>query len=433
MKKTLFALAAMALVAVSCNKEGGDDTKVTPLDAKFTLTTELTEALPYGQPTTLQGTAVTTATLDSYVLTAVKKSGEEYVAVGEAQAFKADGNEMIVEFFADSKEMTDIEVTLAAGAQQAKFYFPATAAGEAWATAWANDAVVFYPDNKVAHNVNDNVNYPLENTGAGSDTKSFFSMHGVTVNGKIEHVLSLNELLAVDGQNASMCWLNCLEKTDALPKDDGSVTFIGGQRGYMFSGMRKASLGGGTTGRQCDTQIYDGHQIKDENIDYDFEFRAIVGSWAGEKYDEDLYKLVDKIWLAAPGAATNLEQLKTIYALSEIQKQLDNATLGVEETPTSLGGKTYLRRWADAGHNSTKTVVENFRAGDYIILRSKKTEGEATVYYYGLMQILQLPDDSSAFVTNQETGRTYIDQELAYSLFMKPAYFAVKTQCQIQK
>lgn len=428
MKKTLFALAAMALVAMSCNKDGGDDSKATPLDATFTLTTDLTEALPYGQPTTLEGTAVTEAKLTAYILTAVKKSGEEYVAVGEAQAFAAAGNAMSVQFFADSKEMTDIEVALKAGNKEAKFYFPATVEGDAWATAWSNEAVAFYPDNKVAHNVNDNVNYPVADTGAGSDTKSFFSMHGVEVNGKIEHVLSLNELLAVDGKNASMCWLNCLEKTDS-----DTVSFIKGQRGYMFSGMRNASLGGGTTGRQCDTQKYDDHQILDANIDYDFEFLAVVGSWAGEKYKEDIYKLVDRIWLAAPGTSTNLEQLKTIYALSEIQKQLDNSTLGVEETPTSLGGKTYLRRWADAGHVSTKTVVENFRAGDYIIFRSKKKEGEATVYYYGLMQILQLPDDSAAFVTNKETGRKYIDQILAYDLFMKPAYFAVKTQCQIQK
>lgn len=435
MKKTLFALAAMALVAVSCNKEGGDDTKTTPLDATFTLTTELTEALPYGQPTTLEGTAVTNATLESYVLTAVKKSGEEYVAVGEAQEFAATGNNMTVEFFADSKEMTDIEVALKAGNKEAKFYFPATAAGEALGTAWVNETVAFYPDNKVAHNVNDNVNYPVENTGAGSDTKSFFSMHGIEVNGKVEHVLSLNELLAVDGKNASMCWLNCLEKTDAQPKADGSVTFIGGQRGYMFSGMRKASLGGGTTGRQCDTQIYDGKQIKDENIDYDFSFVQVVGSWAGEKYDETKYKLVDKIWLSVSNAETNLEQLKAFYALSEIQKQLDNSTLGVEDPDliTNLNGKTYLRRWTDAGHSATKAPVENFRAGDYIIIRSERKEGEVSKYYYGLIQVLQLPDDSATFVPRTDKDWNYIDQTKAYDLFMKPAYFAVKTQCEILK
>ena len=50
MKKTLFAVAAMALLAVSCNKDGDKD-QVKPLEATFTLTTELSEALPYGQPT----------------------------------------------------------------------------------------------------------------------------------------------------------------------------------------------------------------------------------------------------------------------------------------------------------------------------------------------------------------------------------------------
>ena len=432
MKKIFFVLAAAALVAVSCNKDNGDDNKVKPLDATLELTTSVAE-LPYGEPAEILGTVTTTATLDSFTLTAVQKVGEEYSAVGEAQVFAAEGNDMKVEYFADSKDMTDLEVVLKAGAQEAKFYFSATAVGEANGTAWVNDAVTLVPDNKVAHNVNDNVSYPVENTGAGSDTKSFFSMHGVEINGKVEHILSLNELLSVDGKNASMCWLNVLEKTDALPKEDGSVTFIGGQRGYMFSGMRAASLGGGTTGRQCDIQNYDGHQIKDENIDYEFTFIPVCGSWIGEKYDDAMYKIVDKIWLSVEKAETNLEQLKAFYALSEIQKQLDNSTLGVEDNPTNLGGKTYLRRWAEAGHTSKKDLVENLRAGDYIIIRSQRTEGEAVKYYYGLIQVLQLPDDSATFTTNPDTGKKYIDQTLAYDLFMKPAYFAVKTQCEILK
>ena len=112
MKKILFALAAMAIVAVSCEKnpdEGGATAK--PLEATLELTTELA-ALPYGQPTEILGTITTEATLESYILTAVKKSGEEYVAVGEAQTYTATGNELKVEFFADSKDMTDIEVVL---------------------------------------------------------------------------------------------------------------------------------------------------------------------------------------------------------------------------------------------------------------------------------------------------------------------------------
>ena len=81
MKKIIFTLAAAAMVAVSCNKEGGNDNTVKPLEATLELTTEVAE-LPYGQPTEILGTVTTAATLESYTLTAVKKVGEEYVAVG---------------------------------------------------------------------------------------------------------------------------------------------------------------------------------------------------------------------------------------------------------------------------------------------------------------------------------------------------------------
>ncbi len=429
MKKTLFAIAACALIFASCNKKGKEEEK--PLEANFTFAQEQID-LVYGEPVIIAGTIETTVTLDEIVLTAAKLEGELYIPVGEPQPCEIEGTEISGQFFPDSKDLTAVELRIRAGKKSKSFYLPASVTGEAKGAVWMNDAVALYPDNKVAHNVNNPTDYPLENTGAGSDTKSFFSMHGVEVGGKVEHILSLNELLTVDGKNASMCWLNVLEKTDAAPKADGSVTFIGSQRGYMFSGMRRASLGGGTTGRQCDVQIYDGKQIKDENIDFNFGFVAINGSWAGEKYIEDLYKLVDRIWLSAEAATTNLEQIKSFYALSEIQKQLDNSTLGVEENPTSLGGKTYLRRWAEAGHTSKKDLVENLRAGDYIIIRSQRGTEESPKYYYGIIQVLQLHDDSGTFVDHATiAGKRYIDQTLAYDLFMKPSYFSIKTQFEI--
>ncbi|MGM9788406.1 MAG: hypothetical protein ACI3ZF_05850 [Candidatus Cryptobacteroides sp.] len=440
MKKTLFIFSLAALVLVGCNKNAGEDNTVKPLDA----TVEFAEAslsLVYGEPVTVAATVVTEAALEKASLQAVKKVDETtYEAVGEVQTYAPEGLELALEFFADSQEATDIELILFAGEQQSvPAYLPVTVTGEPKGTAWINDAVVLYADNKVPHNVNDPVTYPVENTGAGSDTKSFFSMHGVKVGDKVEHILSLNDLLAVGGQNASMCWLNCLEKTDAAPKEDGSLTYIGGQRGYMFSGCRKASLGGGTTGRQCDIQNYNGQQILDENIDYDFTFIPVCGSWIGEKYDEAKYKLVDRIWLSAgESTETNLGQIKTFWALKQIQENFDNATLGVEEEPTALGGKTYLRRYTNAGQTASSAPTEGFRAGDYIIIRSEKKEGEGeaavSTYYYGLVQVLQLFDDSSYFTLDSTKGEwKVLDIEGAYDFFMKPAYFAVKTQCEILK
>ena len=254
MKKIFFALAAAALVAVSCNKAGGDDNKVKPLEATLELTTSVAE-LPYGQPTEILGTVTTAATLDSYTLTAVQKACEAYTAVGEAQVFAAAGNEMKVEFFADSKDMTDIEVVLKAGAQEAKFYFSATAVGELKGTFWMNDAVMMAATPKVGTNENDPDTYPVAGTGAGSDIPSFFSMKGAEVNGEVKHILSLNDAREVGGVDVSMSWVNVLMNTS-------NNAFIGGQRGLAF--VRCNSLTAGTVGRQCDVYEVDGKKIDTE-------------------------------------------------------------------------------------------------------------------------------------------------------------------------
>ena len=423
MKKTLFALAAMALVAVSCNKEGGDDTKTTPLDATFTLTTELTEALPYGQPTTLEGTAVTNATLDSYVLTAVKKVGEAYEAVGEAQKFAAAGNEMAVEFFADSKEMTDIEVALKAGNKEAKFYFPATAAGELKGTFWMNDAVMMAATPKVGTNENDPETYPVAGTGAGSEVSSFFSMRGAEVNGKVKHILSLNEAREVGGVDVSMAWVNVLMNT-------ANNAYIGGQRGLAF--VRCNSLTAGTVGRQCDVYEVDSKKIDTGKTDNEFGLSAIRGSWAGDRYSEEEYKFVDKLFLDINKAETKLEKMKAFWALYKIQEVLDNATLGVEENPTNLSNKNMYRRYVEAGQTSAKeAITEEFRAGDYFIIRTNAGTADAPQYIYGIIQVLQLPDDAYTFTLESEKvpGKMCMDIEKTAELYEKPAYFSIKTQC----
>lgn len=420
MKKTLLFAAALTMLLASCDKNNDGKKE---LDAEFAL--ETVEALTYGEPVALTGTITSNTAIDKVVFTGAKKAEDgTFAVVGEAQEGSIDGTTASVEFFADSKDINAIEVVLSTSDAAKKFYFDAPkVTGEPKGDVYFNDAAVLYPDNKVENHENSPEKYPDEFTGAGSDTKSFFSMHGVKVGGKVEHILSLNDLLAVDGKNASFCFLNVLENTAK------NIT-LGSQRGYMYSGMKRTSLGGGTTGRQCDVYKYGDHQIMDENVDINFTMKYVRGSWAGKSYHPELFTAVDNIFVNLKKAETNLEKIKAFYALGEIQRKLDNSTLGVTEEPTSLGGKTYLRKWVGAGNG--KSLEEVQRAGDYIIIRSvRQAKGEETPrYYYGLIQVMMFEyDDAQTFV--EKDVLRFIDPEKAKDLFMKPVYLDIKTQCEI--
>lgn len=420
MKKTLLFAAALTMLLASCDKNNDGKKE---LDAEFAL--ETVEALTYGEPVALTGTITSNTAIDKVVFTGAKKAEDgTFAVVGEAQEGSIDGTTASVEFFADSKDINAIEVVLSTSDAAKKFYFDAPkVTGEPKGDVYFNDSAVLYPDNKVENHENSPEKYPDEFTGAGSDTKSFFSMHGVKVGGKVEHILSLNDLLAVDGKNASFCFLNVLENT-------AKNVVLSSQRGYMYSGMKSSSLGGGTTGRQCDIYKYGDHQIMDENVDINFTMKYVRGSWAGKSYHPELFTAVDNIFVNLKKAETNLEKIKAFYALGEIQRKLDNSTLGVTEEPTSLGGKTYIRKWVGAGNG--KSLEEVQRAGDYIIIRSvRQAKGEETPrYYYGLIQVMMFEyDDAQTFV--EKDGLRFIDPEKAKDLFMKPVYLDIKTQCEI--
>lgn len=420
MKKTLLFAAALTMLFASCDKNNDGKKE---LDAEFAL--ETVEALTYGEPVALTGTITSNTAIDKVVFTGAKKAEDgTFAVVGEAQEGSIDGTTASVEFFADSKDINAIEVVLSTSDAAKKFYFDAPkVTEEPKGDVYFNDAAVLYPDNKVENHENSPEKYPDEFTGAGSDTKSFFSMHGVKVGGKVEHILSLNDLLAVDGKNASFCFLNVLENT-------AKNVVLSSQRGYMYSGMKRSSLGGGTTGRQCDIYKYGDHQIMDENVDINFTMKYVRGSWAGKSYHPELFTAVDNIFVNLKKAETNLEKIKAFYALGEIQRKLDNSTLGVTEEPTSLGGKTYIRKWVGAGNG--KSLEEVQRAGDYIIIRSvRQAKGEETPrYYYGLIQVMMFEyDDAQTFV--EKDGLRFIDPEKAKDLFMKPVYLDIKTQCEI--
>ena len=143
---------------------------------------------------------------------------------------------------------------------------------------------------------------------------------------------------------------------------------------------------------------------------------------------------VDKLFLDLNEAKTNLEKMKAFWQLSQIQQVLDNSTLGVEENPTNLSNKNMYRRYVEAGQTSTKeTITEEFRAGDYFIIRTTAGTADAPQYLYGIIQVLQLPDDAYLFTLESEkvAGKMCMDKEKTKELFEKPAYFAIKTQCDL--
>ena len=198
--------------------------------------------------------------------------------------------------------------------------------------------------------------------------------------------------------------------------------------GYMFSAL--AGLGGGTTGRQCDLYEIEGKAINAVNADKT-EFKIIAGSWIGGDWKEDRYKFVDSLFVVIGNeASTEAAKLRAFYLLGKIQERLDNATLGVAENPTSLGSLTYARRRTNAGTSGTTAMVENFRAGDYIILRSERINNGISKYYYGIMQIVQIYDDTQAFVNVDGVGQK-IGQEEAHQLFMKPLILNIKVQTEL--
>lgn len=416
MKKSLvLALSAVvAMFATSCDK---DSSSKKTLDAEFTLTEQL-GTVTYGQPVELEGTVISSVAITNASAVTAKNG----TVVGTAQELKISGDKITGLVFIDSMDAAEITVTLGAGNKSKDFSFPIEKVNPAARKIgfYANDALCMQADSIVQNHVNTPDVFPVEFTGKGSDTPSFFSMLGVKVGNEVKHVLTLTDARERDGEKLSFGWVNVLQNTS-------NRVYIGGQRGYMFTGCKASALGGGTTGRQCDIYEVDGHQIKDENVD-DFGMTIIRGSWSPE-YDEEQYKFVDALFINIPSSCeTELDRVKGIYNLSKIQEVMDNATLGEETEPTSLPNKTYCRRYTDAGHTAKKNLADNFKAGDYLVLRSKVKVGESFEYYYGILQIVQLYDDSAA-VTTAENGFTCLDTKLAKDLFLKPNYFSVKIQC----
>lgn len=424
-KKSLFFIVLLALFATisftSCNN--GDD-PISEANVEFALDQTSLTNLIYGEPVIISGTVSSESAISSLTFTGVKKDGENYTAVGDVQIFKTTAAATLpfkMEFFPDNKTMTHVEIKASVGnASKSTYVSVSGVQGEAKGSVFLNSQIILRADTMVWNHENHPDEYPNPNTGAKSATPSYFSINGVTIEGEKKHVLSIDEVRSVEGEGVSFTFINVLQNT-------ANNAYIGGQRGYMFANL--SNLSGGTIGRQCDMYEIDGKAINKDKIDKT-QFKIIAGSWIGDGWNEARYKLVDSIFVAlGDEAATEAAKLRAYYLLGKIQLELDNATLGESDNPTNLSPLAFARRRTDAGQTATNPMVENFRAGDYIVLRTEyePAQGENLAKYrYGIMQIVQMEDDGKYFYES-ENG-TKIDREQAHALFLKPLILNIKVQ-----
>lgn len=420
MKKLNFlflVLLSVSFLCISCDK---DDVK--EANVQFTLEKTAIDVAKFAEPLLVKGTITADKAITGIYLTGVKKQENVYVATGEPQEYKVSGQAAVnltMEYFVDSKDITHIEIKVAVGDLSKNAYISvASVTGDAKGSAFLGQ-VILRADTMVWNAENHPEVYTTPNTGAEAKTTAFFSIHGVMINGVKKHALTGDELRSVQGQNGSFAFVNVLQNT-------ANKAYIGSQRGYMFTNLWTSQLGGGTTGRQCDIYEIGGKAIRQANIDTT-SFRIVPGSWIGTNWNEAQYKFVDSLFLRIADEATSeASKMRAYYQLGRIQTTLDNSTLGEQNNPTNLGTLNFARRRANAGTSGTSAMVEQFRAGDYIILKNIK----GGKLYYGIMQIVQMYDDTQAMVNVEGVGQK-LGQEEAKQLFHKPLILNVKVQTQL--
>jgi hypothetical protein len=435
MKKNLIflstALFASLLCFTSCNKvKPGDKT----VSIEITLDTPSFTELTYGEPVDIKGQVVSDIAATSLTFTGVKGTEGAYTAVGEVQSLDVAGlttESFTMSYMPDSKEITAIEVKASVGEfSEVAYVTVGSVTGEAKGSVWFNSNAILRADIMVPNHQNDPDTYPNPNTGAPSDTPSYLSIHGVEINGTKKHILSVDEVRSVEGAGVSYIFGNVLQNTS-------NKAYIGGQRGYFF--MDLSNLSSGTIGRQCDAYEIGGKSIKAVNRDIAV-LKVIPGSWHSG-YDDAKYKFVDALFMSlSDEPATTVAKLRAYRELCKIQETLDNAKLGVEEDPTSLGGAALVRHLVDAGDNAAalkKDYTENFRAGDYIIIRSEVPIDENTSdFYYGIILVKQMPNWTNALVDMEDpaspgTFRKKLDREKTQELFLQPLVLDIKTQIKL--
>lgn len=259
MKKTIFILFGVLLTLgfTSCEKDDVDSAQVT-----FVLDQSNFEKVQYGEPAKITGSVTADNVISNILFTAVKLENGTYTTIGEPQEYPVNGAKSVtidMDYFVDNKAMTHIEVKVMVGkASKSTYIGVGVVEGDAKGSAFFGE-VMLKADSIVWNAENHPEVYTTPNTGAAATTPSFFSIHGVNINGTTKHVLTGDEVRSVEGANGSFCFLNVLQNT-------ANKAYIGSQRGYMFSNLFPSQLGGGTTGRQCDIYEIGGKAIRQATL-----------------------------------------------------------------------------------------------------------------------------------------------------------------------
>ena len=168
MKKIILVAAIAVFAFAACNKDNGNENGGgnTVLEATFELSGEIGD-LTYGEPVAVEGTLTSASPIDAVSFTGVDDEGN---AVGEEQKYEASGTEISGEFFPDTKDMTQLQVTLYSGDAKASFNFPTgTVTGDAKGDVYINNTAQFMADTLVFTHENSPELFPEENTGNGTE------------------------------------------------------------------------------------------------------------------------------------------------------------------------------------------------------------------------------------------------------------------------
>lgn len=197
-----------------------------------------------------------------------------------------------------------------------------------------------------------------------------FSLTGVPVEGKVKHVVSLDEIERTGARNLDFAFINIWRNTTDF------TAGVLGNWGYGFCEFRQ--LARGPVGRQCDYMYLSGGPSIPAGTDTCC-LVAVSAALAGANHFDEVFE----------NAGDN-------YATSNFLFSLENLF-----TDDAIGKQYIVNLKSNASGVNTAVCKENAGAGSYIAFRKTRNRTE---YTYGLFRIAELPDVTDA---TDDTGMKY--------------------------